>query len=54
MAGLAQNPAERSLWIKLSQHWLRMIPRNDRSALKRFDAAVDSTGTGQTPSEAEH
>jgi hypothetical protein len=54
MARVTENPAERATWLEMAAHWLRLIPRPERSASDKFDAQEKAEGTGQPPSDAEN
>ena len=43
----AWNPTDKATWLQMAEDWLRMIPPPDRSASDKFDAAENTSGTGQ-------
>jgi hypothetical protein len=53
MAGITRNPADKSTWLQMAAHWLRLIPRKP-SESDRFDARVTAEGTHQPHSDSKN
>jgi hypothetical protein len=54
MAASSRNDADKSTWLQMAAHWLRLIPQPNRSASDRFDDLEASQGTHQKRSEESH
>jgi hypothetical protein len=54
MASITRNPDDKSTWLQMAAHWLRLIPSPQPSAYEMFDAEERAHGTGQPPSDAQN
>jgi hypothetical protein len=54
MADITINPADKSTWLQMAAHWLRLISAPKPSASQRFDTREKAVGTGQRPSNAKN
>ncbi len=51
VARISRDLHERSTWLQLADHWLRMIPKAERTKSEQLDAAEHAQVAGQTKSE---
>jgi hypothetical protein len=51
MAGITRNPADKSTWLQMAAHWLRLIPAQKPSHSEAFDAQEKAQGTHQRISD---
>jgi len=54
MAASSRNDADKSTWLQMAAHRLRLIPQPDRSASDRFDDLETAKGTHQKRSDDSH
>jgi hypothetical protein len=54
MAERVSDVQAKRVWLEVAEHWLRMIPKDDRTAEQRFDQAEHDQGTGQERSGSHH
>ena len=48
------DPREKVTWLQMAAHWLRLIPKAERSPSETFEARAKTESTGQFHFAAQH